>query len=141
MGANGLSRASRLKKRRLIRPLFDRSREDVWTVAYGCIRIVGRTVRREECGENVAVQVGFAPGRSIRRAVDRNRIKRIMREVYRLNQSVLVDLFLNTESTLTIMVLFRGRIDDAADCITRDLPVGLQQVTRRTALARASGQN
>ena len=82
-------RATRLKRRRLIRPLFDRDRDDVGTVAVGCVRLLYRTVARAETGYDTPVQVGFAPGR-FRGAIARNRVRRLLREGYRVRQHVLV---------------------------------------------------
>ena len=120
-------RAARLKRRRLIRPLFDRNRDDVGTVAVGCVRLLYRRVPRVETGCDVPVQVGFAPGR-VRSAVARNRIRRLLREVYRVHQHTLIDLFVHRPETLTVMVLFRGRPARAASCIPHDLPVALKRL-------------
>ena len=120
-------RAARLKRRRLIRPLFDRNRDDVGTVAVGCIRLLYRTVARTQTGYDIPVQIGFAPGR-VRTAVLRNHIRRRLREVYRVHQHILVDLFVHRPETLTVMVLFRGRPDRAAACIPHDLPQALKRL-------------
>lgn len=120
-------RAARLKRRRLIRPLFDRNREDVGTVALGCVRLLYRIVPRAQTGYDVPVQVGFAPGR-VRTAVLRNRIRRLFREVYRVQQHTLVDLFRHRPETLTVMVLFRGRAETAEPGIPRDLPQALERL-------------
>ncbi len=119
--------ATRLKRRRLIRPLFDRHRDDVGTVAVGCVRLLYRTVARAETGYDTPVQVGFAPGR-FRGAVARNRVRRLLRENYRVRQHVLADLFLQRPDTLTVMVLFRGRVEAASACIPRDLPRALERL-------------
>ena len=123
-------RAARLKRRRLIRPLFDRDRDDVGTVAVGCVRLLYRTVARAETGCDTPLQIGFAPGR-IRGAVVRNRIRRLLREGYRVRQHILTDCFLPRPDTLTVMVLFRGRADAASTCIPRDLPRALEQLAAR----------
>lgn len=126
-----LPRTFRLKKKSLIRPLFDRRRRDVRTVARGCVRLLYRIVERDEC--NVPIQIGFAAGRS-GNAVRRNRIKRVLREVYRVRQQTLIDLFSDTGRMLTVMVLYRGRIEDDEACIRRDLPIALE------ALAGEAGE-
>lgn len=123
-------RTARLKRRRLLRPLFDRKRRDVGTVAAGCVRLLFRTVPRADTGRQAPVQVGFAPGR-IRTAVRRNRIRRLLREVYRRHQHALVDLFVQRGDTLTVMMLFRGRPEAADACIPRDLPAALEQLAAR----------
>lgn len=123
-------RAARLKRRRLIRPLFDRDRDDVGTVAVGCIRVLFRTVTRAETGYDTPVQIGFAPGRT-RTAVVRNRVRRLLREGYRVHQHFLIDRFLHRPDTLTVMVLFRGRVEAAATGIPRDLPKALEELAAR----------
>ena len=123
-------RSARLKRRRLIRPLFDRNREDVGTVAVGCVRLLYRTVPRVQTGYDTPVQIGFAPGR-IRPAVARNRIRRLLREVYRVHQHILVDLFLQHPEALTVMVLFRGRPEEAASSIRHDLPLALERLASK----------
>ncbi|NBC18845.1 MAG: ribonuclease P [Bacteroidetes bacterium] len=128
-----LPRAARLKRTRLIRPLFDRRRTDVGTVAVGCVRLLFRVVPRDAVGMDVPVQVGFAPGRRARTAVARNRIKRLLREVYRRHQYLLVDLFAHRAETLTLMVLYRSAPEQAGAQIPRDLPRALQQAADRLA--------
>lgn len=123
-------RASRLKQRRFIRALFDRNRKDVHSVAAGSVRLVIRSVPRKDCAAGAPVQVGFAPGRGVRKAVARNRIKRVLREVYRVHQHLLVDLFRDSDRTLTVMVLFRGTPETLGRA-REDLPRALQQVASR----------
>lgn len=120
----------RLKRRRLIRPLFDRQRRDVGSIAVGCIRLLFRIVPRREAGSEAPLQVGFVPGRAMRKAVERNRVKRILREVYRVRQHNLVDLFLQRGDTLTMMILFRGKMEEVPECIQKDLPEALSRLER-----------
>ena len=135
----GIARAHRLKRQRLIRPLFDRTRRDVISTAAGCIRIIARVVRRHETGEDVPVQVGFSAGGRARRAVDRNRIKRIMREVYRRHQAGLAERFANRPEALTLMILFRSTPGPAEKAIEIDLPHSLEKLALR--LGEAAGMN
>jgi ribonuclease P protein component len=116
---------ARLKRRVLIRALFDRRSGASRSVAAGCVRLVFRIVPR--VAEDVPVQAGFSPGR-LRTAVARNRVKRILREVYRTHQVLLVDLSLLSQATLTLMVLYRGRPEEAAGCVPRDLPRALDRL-------------
>ena len=118
----------RLKRRRLLRSLFDRNRDDVQTVAVGCVRLLYRVVPRDALGHDVPLQVGFAPGPRAESGVERNRIRRLLREVYRVHQYTLVDPFVCRPDALIVMILFRGRPEQADDCIDRDLPRALQRV-------------
>ena len=121
----------RLKRRRLIRSLFDRSRGDVGTVAVGCVRLLFRVVDREETGHDTPIQIGFAPGRRVESGVERNRVRRLLREVYRVHQHTLVDLFVRRPHTLLVMILFRGDPAQADECIEDDLPAAMQQAANR----------
>ncbi len=118
----------RLKRRRLLRSLFDRNRDDVQTVAVGCVRLLYRVVPRDALGHDVPLQVGFAPGPRAESGVERNRIRRLLREVYRVHQYTLVDPFVCRPDALIVMILFRGRPEQADDCIDCDLPRALQRV-------------
>jgi len=54
-------------------------------------------------------QIAFAvPAKKIRLAVDRNRIKRQMREVYRKNKSSLCALLKSQEKQCAMMIVFTG---------------------------------
>lgn len=57
----------------------------------------------------VPLQMGVSvPKRRFKKAVDRNRIKRQMREVYRTNQQELYQLVRNSDRQLAIFLLYRG---------------------------------
>lgn len=131
-------RSHRLKRRRLIRSLFDRSRDDVQTVAVGCVRLLYRVVDRSALGQDVPLQVGFAPGRRAESGVERNRVRRLLREVYRVHQHTLVDLFVCHSRALIVMILFRGDPEQADTCIDRDLPRAMQQVADQFEQARGN---
>ena len=114
-----------LKRRRLIRPLFDRGREDIFTAVIGNIRILGRAVPAPKISADVPFQAGFAAGGRTRNAVERNRIRRLLRETFRRHQK---DLRLHVErraDCLTLMILYRGDPAEAAQHIPRDLPDAL----------------
>ena len=54
------------------------------------------------------VQAGFSVSkRNFKRAVKRNKIKRLLRECYRLNKSIIYDA--NKEKQLAIMIIYTGK--------------------------------
>ncbi len=81
-----LKRSEIVRGRKIFQEIFD-SREKVDGKTLRCFvkyrdLHVGRTV--------VPVRIGVAVGRGLRRAVDRNRVKRLVREAYRLHKDLLV---------------------------------------------------
>ncbi|NNF56921.1 MAG: ribonuclease P [Rhodothermaceae bacterium] len=124
-------RTARLKRQRLIRPLFDRTRTDVGRLDAGVVHLRYRIVPREEVGTDASVQIGFAPGRRARTHVGRNRLKRLMRESYRQHQHGLAECFADRPDTLTVMVLFRGNEVTATEDLRRDLPAALRRLEAR----------
>ncbi|MFK7844846.1 MAG: ribonuclease P protein component [Rhodothermales bacterium] len=119
----------RLKRKRLIRPLFDRGRKDVGTATAGCIRLLYRLADPVDAGVAVPLQIGFTTGRGVKRAVDRNRLKRYMRESFRLNQHLLLDLMASRpDKMLTVMVIFRGNLETAGQQIPRAIPTAFSSL-------------
>lgn len=54
-------------------------------------------------------QVGFSvPKRNFKKAVDRNRIKRQIKEAYRLNKSIILNQLINENKKIAMMVIFHG---------------------------------
>lgn len=104
----GLPRRASLKHRKWIRALFDPSEQGTASVAAGCIRLVFRIVIDVTPSDRGRVFVGFSPGSRIRGAVNRNRVKRQLRECYRHEQHTLSQVVRSLAGALTLMIVYRG---------------------------------
>jgi ribonuclease P protein component len=134
-------RKRRLKRRRLIRPLFDRRRRDVDSLAVGVVRLKWRLVPCEATGHNTPLQVGFAPGRRARTNAGRTTLRRHLRETFRQHQGGLLHAMeAHPGQALTLMLLFRGPEDTASADLRRDLPAALGRLARRLAAPASGGR-
>lgn len=101
MSGFSFPKEQKLKSRKLIDSLF---KEGKSVKAFPVIGVW----RRIESDEQLC-QVGFSVSkRNFKRAVDRNAIKRKMREAFRLNQSILQKAQ-RPESQLVFMIIFVGK--------------------------------
>lgn len=93
-------RKDRLKSRKSIDALFEsgkRASADEWRALYHFRPTTG-------------MQVGVgAPSRHFKKAVDRNRIKRLAREAYRLDQHRWKQALTEKQSGMDVFFLFSGR--------------------------------
>lgn len=94
MKKHGYSRAEKLKNKKEIALLFEKGK---WK-SYGSLRMI---ILPSENLENNKVGVSVSK-RHFKKAVDRNRIKRLLREVYRLNK----DLFNEKFGEKNLIMLF-----------------------------------
>ncbi|MEX0275714.1 MAG: ribonuclease P protein component [Flavobacteriaceae bacterium] len=95
-----LGRSEKLKGKKTIDLLFSKGRQ---LTAYP-IKLI---YMERESLENPKVQVGFAvPKKRFKKAVERNRIKRLMREAYRLNKTLVVG---NSSFSFAFLFLYLGK--------------------------------
>ncbi len=96
----GLDKSRRLKRKKLIERVFA---EGEHAFEYPLKMIYLRT----ELPSDVPFQVAFGVSRKrFKKAVKRNRVKRLMREAFRLNQGLLPD------EPLAIMMLYVGKEEE-----------------------------
>ena len=80
------------------------------------------------------VQAGFGAGsRHFKKAVDRNRIKRLCREAYRLQKQPLVDHLVSRRRTLAVFFVYIGKDLPDYQAVTGKIGVILQKLVRETA--------
>jgi len=89
----------KLKSKKLIDQLFSEGK----SVAAFPLRMVYLKLNSESTTYKVGVSVSK---RNFRKAVDRNRIKRLLREAYRINQK---QMFNNSSSSYALMILYIGK--------------------------------
>lgn len=89
----------KLKSKKYIEKLFSEGK----TITHFPLRLV--YLKENHLG-NKPLQIAFSvPKRKIKKAVDRNRIKRQLKEIYRLNKN---DFFKKIDERYIIMILYTG---------------------------------
>ena len=81
-----------------------------------------------------AVQAGFGAGaRHFKKAVDRNRIKRLSREAYRLQKQPLIDRMREKGLSMAVFFIYTGKELPDYQTISGKIGVVLQKLIRETA--------
>ena len=95
-----LGKEERLKSRKLIERLY---KEGAYVKSFPLRMVFLQT----EHTSNFPAQVGVSvPKRNFKRAVDRNRIKRLMRETYRLQKQIVYE---NIDKSFVFMISYLGK--------------------------------
>ncbi len=98
-----LKKVERLKRRKVIEKLFSEGR----AVTSFPIRV---QYKIEDPLLTVSLQAGFSvSSRNFKKAVDRNRIKRLMREAYRLQKAPLEQALQTKQQKLALFLIYTGK--------------------------------
>ena len=98
-----LKKDERLKRRKVIEKLFSEGR----AVASFPIRVQYKV---DDPLLTVSLQAGFSvSSRNFKKAVDRNRIKRLMREAYRLQKAPLEQALQTKQQKLALFLIYTGK--------------------------------
>lgn len=124
---NTFSKQQRLKSRKKLQQLFA-GRKAVYAEDVKLLFL-------SEDAETGTVKCGVGlNGRFFKKAVDRNRIKRLLREAYRLQQHELRNLALQHQKELSVFVLYTGRDMPDYHKLYEAVGVALQKLTRTSGV-------
>ncbi len=101
MAAHAFPKVERLKSRKIITTLFDKNQSKSFS------QYPMRVVWIENDVVPQSVQVAFSvPKRAFKRAVDRNRIRRMMSEAYRLHKTPLYEGLAERTPNYSLMLIY-----------------------------------
>lgn len=120
---NSFTRKERLKSDKSISELF----ESGYSLTIHPIRLI---YRLKTPATSVPVKIGFVvPKKNFKRAVDRNLLKRRMREAYRLNKSILRS---EISTGFEIMLVYQGQEAEDYDKISATMVLLLKKLALRS---------
>jgi ribonuclease P protein component len=119
---NGFCAEEKLKSKKIIDKLFSEGKS-VSQNGFTLVYLTG------PLNSFYPAQAGFSvPKKFFKHAVDRNRIKRLMREAYRLNKKLLYEKMVNHKQQMALMFVFKGKEVANQELVTQSILACLNKV-------------
>lgn len=123
MTAYRFRKSERLKSYKLIQRMFGEGQ------SFGVYPLRFVWLPREDIGENIPVQVAFAVGKKhFRSAVTRNRIRRRVREAWRLNSLPLRGNLDTSGGCYALMVIYIARTEEPFGMLETSMSKGVRKL-------------
>ncbi len=129
---HSFSRIEKLKSRKLIEQLFSGGK----AISVHPLRLIYITPTEQL---NVPLKVGVTvSSRNFKKAVDRNRIKRLLREAYRLNKSDISEHVSATGLQLALFIIYTDRSLPEFTLINEKMKLILNKLIKATSEASST---
>jgi len=126
---NTLGKEERLKSRKRIEILFDTGEK----IHHYPFKVLLKTTDDTDFSYPAKIAVSVSK-RNFKRAVDRNHIKRKMREAYRLNKHALYNSLTKSDQKLFFFVVYIAKDDKPYNIIEKEMKVLIHKIENKLEL-------
>jgi len=123
-GKNTFGKEEKLKSKKIIDQLFKEGKS-VSTNGFTLVYLV------KTLNTFFPAQAGFSvPKKFFKHSVDRNRIKRLMREAYRLNKTPFYEILAERKEQLALMFVYKGKELPKHEAVTKAVLYCMNKITK-----------